>query len=104
MASTPALKSDSEGQPPRRRRSSTPATRYAKIGVTLPYDLARAAREQVVSGKAESLSALVTAALAEKLERQDLQQLLDALDAELGPVSAETQEWADQVVGRLLES
>ncbi len=92
------------GRAKRRRRETLPASGYAKLAVTVPREIAEAARQRVESGQAGTMSALVTAALAEKLERDDLASLLEEMAAELGPVPAEVQEWADRVFERIPES
>jgi hypothetical protein len=66
--------------------------------VTLPRTLAAAAREEVKARRAPSMSALVTQALAEKLERDRLQEVLDQMAAEYGPLTPEELAWADRVL------
>ena len=100
MATT-ASKAD---KPTRKRRQAAPKTGYAKIGVTIPSEIAEAARRRVESGDAQSMSALVTEALVEKLRQDDLQALLAEMDADFGPVSPEMREWARRVVDSIPES
>ncbi len=75
---------------------------FEKVGLTMPKQVARKARERVQDGEAESFSAYVSEAVSEKLERDDLKRLLTEMDAEYGPVSAERLAWADSVIDRLL--
>ena len=58
-------------------------TRKAKIAVTMPQELVDAARTAVREGRAESVSAYVSAAVAQK-------SMLDDLDAHLAVVLEET--------------
>lgn len=88
----------------RKRRRAAPTGGYAKFAVTVPREIVDAARRRVESGRADTMSALVTEALAEKLERDDLKVLLDDMEAELGPVSPEMQEWANQLFDRMPDS
>ncbi|MGH8906026.1 MAG: toxin-antitoxin system antitoxin subunit [Egibacteraceae bacterium] len=70
-----------------------------KIAVSIPQELVGAARAEVVAGRAASLSAYVTQALAEKTQRDRLVEALDEMDRELGPPSAEDEAWAQRVLG-----
>ena len=70
----------------------------AKIAVSVPAGLVRRARADVRSGRARSLSAYITQALAEKQQREDLLRALAALDAEHGPPTAAEEEWARRVL------
>lgn len=56
----------------------------AKIAVTLPRPLLAKARRAVKEGRAESVSAYVTAALEEKAKLDDLKGMLDEMLAETG--------------------
>ena len=70
-----------------------------KIAVSLPDHLVEAARAAVRDGRAPSVSAVVAQALTSHLRGNDLQSLLDDLDAELGPVSPAAIAWADSALG-----
>lgn len=59
-------------------------TERTKIAVSLPSDLVIAAREAVADGRAESVSAYVADALAERVKLDDLDALLRDLLAESG--------------------
>jgi len=71
---------------------------YEKLAITLPRDLAEAARGEVQTGHAPSLSAFIAEAIAEKLERDRLQEVLDQMTAEYGPLPPEELAWADRVL------
>ena len=73
-------------------------SRRAKVAVTVPDALLARARERVREGESPSLSALVTQALEEKLERDRLQEILDEMDAEYGAPTPEDIAWADLVL------
>jgi hypothetical protein len=66
--------------------------------VSLPAQLLARARDRVRAQEAPSLSALVALALEEKLERDRLQELLDQMSAEHGPLTPEQLAWADQLL------
>ncbi len=55
-----------------------------KIPVSVPDHVLRRARDQVTAGKAKTLSALVSEAVEEKVSRDELSEILDAMDAQLG--------------------
>jgi Arc/MetJ-type ribon-helix-helix transcriptional regulator len=71
-----------------------------KIAVSLPAELVAAARAAVDRGDAASVSAYVADALAAKVQRDRLIEVLDELDRELGPPTAEEARWAQAVLGR----
>ena len=77
----------------RRGRSKT-----AKVTVTVPEDVLGAAAARVDAGRAPSLSAYVSEALARQVaadeERDALFAFLDRLDQELGPPTDEEYAWA----------
>jgi len=85
---------DPDKQAPRRKS----ATRE-KVAITIPRPLIDQARQEVRAGRAESISALVSEALAEKLKTEALQGILEAWDAEYGPPSEEDDAWARRVLG-----
>jgi Arc/MetJ-type ribon-helix-helix transcriptional regulator len=70
----------------------------AKIAVTVPPELLKRAREQVKAGKAKSLSALVTQAVEEKVLREELAEILDAMDAERGRPGKTAEAWAKRLL------
>jgi hypothetical protein len=72
----------------------------AKVAITIPAETLALAKRRVKSGGAKSLSALVSEAVDEKLRRDDLAELLDAMDAEYGPPSKAAKSWAKRVLAR----
>lgn len=70
-----------------------------KVTVALEPEVARRAKAAVRGGRAKSLSALVNAALDERLRRDDLEELFAQWDAERGPPTAEDEAWAADVLG-----
>jgi hypothetical protein len=72
----------------------------AKLAITLPADVLRLAKSQVKKGRAKSLSAFISEAVDEKLRRDELEKLLDALDRQHGPPNKAAQRWAKKVLAR----
>ena len=56
----------------------------AKVALSMPAEVLRLAKKEVAAGHAKSLSSFVTEAIDEKLRRNELSAILDALDAEHG--------------------
>jgi hypothetical protein len=56
------------------------------------------AKKEVGRGRAKSLSAFVSEALGEKLRRDDLGAILDAMDAEQGKPNKTAKAWAKRVL------
>jgi hypothetical protein len=71
-----------------------------KIAVTVPEDVLKRAKAQVKAGHAKTLSSLVSEAVEEKVARNELAAILDAMDAQHGPIPKSAKTWAK----RLLES
>jgi antitoxin ParD1/3/4 len=72
----------------------------AKIAVTLPRPLLAKARRAVQEGRAESVSAYVTAALEEKAKLDDLKGMLDEMLTETGgPITPAERREAERMVG-----
>jgi Arc/MetJ-type ribon-helix-helix transcriptional regulator len=69
-----------------------------KITVSLPDEQVAALREQVRSGAARSVSALVADALAARQQRETLDELLADLERVHGPVPPEDTEWAREAL------
>lgn len=69
-----------------------------KIAITVPEATVKEAKRAVKAQRAKSLSAFVSTAIAEKLERDTLAEVLDAMDASLGAPDAETVAWARRVL------
>ena len=75
-------------------------TRRAKIAVTLPQELVDAARSAVRHGRAPSVSAYVSEAVAQRAKSEDLDALLEEmLDETGGPMTEEERAWADRELG-----
>ena len=71
-----------------------------KIAISLPGALVEQARKAVRKGRAQSVSAYVAAALAEKSKLDELDELLMEMLAESGgPLSANEREAADTALG-----
>lgn len=60
--------------------------RTAKYSITMPRDLAEAARKR---GGPSGLSAYVAAAVARQIERDNLDELIKVAEAEHGPIGDE---------------
>lgn len=72
----------------------------SKIAITLPPELVARARRAVRQKRAESVSAYVAAALAEKAKLDDLNDMLAAMLAESGgPLTDEEISAADVALG-----
>ena len=71
----------------------------AKVAVSIPKEVLERAKAEVATGRAKNLSALVSEALDERLRRDELGAILDAMDAEHGPVSKAARAWAKRVLG-----
>ncbi len=73
---------------------------FLKIAVSIPAALVRKARRAVETGRAESVSAYVASAMAEKTKNEDLADLLQEMLAETGgPMSAAERREADRALG-----
>ena len=72
----------------------------SKVALSMPAELLRQAKKEVRSGRAKSLSAFVAEALDEKLRRDELASILDAMDAEYGKPSKKATAWAKRVLAR----
>jgi Arc/MetJ-type ribon-helix-helix transcriptional regulator len=69
-----------------------------KVAVSMSAELVNQAREEVARGRAKSLSAFVSEAVDEKLRRDELSALLDAMDQEQGEPDEEARAWARRVL------
>jgi Arc/MetJ-type ribon-helix-helix transcriptional regulator len=70
----------------------------AKVALSIPEGVLREAKKQVAKGRAKSLSSFVSEALDDKLRRDELEGILDALDLEHGKPSKEAMRWAKNVL------
>jgi hypothetical protein len=71
-----------------------------KVALTVPAETLRLARQEVRAGRAKSLSAFVSEAVDEKVRRDELADILDAMDKKFGPPSKATERWAKRVLAR----
>ena len=72
----------------------------AKVALTIPADVLRLAKKRVKAGRAKSLSAFVSEAVDEKLQRDELTRILDDMDARHGPPGKAARTWAKQALAR----
>ena len=70
-----------------------------KIAVSLPDEQVVSIRRAVSQGRAASVSGFVSVAVARAQREDNLAQLLDDLDRELGPVDDADLAWADKALG-----
>jgi hypothetical protein len=70
----------------------------AKVALSMPAEVLRLAKKEVAAGRAKSLSSFVTEAIDEKLRRDELSAILDALDAEHGKPTKTATVWAKRVL------
>jgi hypothetical protein len=73
--------------------------RRPRVTVTVPPEALEAATRDVEAGKADSVSAWVSDAMAQKARRESLKDLLAEIRAEIGPATKEETEWARAVLG-----
>jgi hypothetical protein len=72
----------------------------SKVALTIPSDVLKLAKHEVRAGRAKSLSAFVSEAVDEKVRREELTSILDAIDAVHGKPNAAAQAWAKRVLRR----
>ena len=70
----------------------------AKVALSIPTDVLKQAKKQVSSGRSKSLSFYVSDALGEKLQRDELADVLDAMDRDLGKPRRADVAWAKRVL------
>ena len=70
----------------------------AKVAISIPKGTLKLAKDEVKAGRAKSLSALVTEAVDEKVSRNQLAEILDAMDTEYGKPNRAAQKWAKRVL------
>jgi hypothetical protein len=70
------------------------------LSLTIPASVLCMAKQTVRAGRAKSLSAFVSEAVDEKLRRDELTDILDAMDADLGPPNKGARVWAKRVLRR----
>ncbi len=72
----------------------------AKVALSMPADVLRLAKQEVAAGRAKSLSSFVSEAVDEKLRRDELSAILDAMDAEHGTPTKVATAWARRILKR----
>jgi hypothetical protein len=72
----------------------------AKVALSIPADVLRLAKKEVAAGRARSLSSFVSEAVDEKLHRDELTAILDAMDAAHGRPTKAATVWARRVLAR----
>lgn len=70
----------------------------SKVALSIPAEVLEQAKKEVAAGRAKSLSSFVSAALDEKLRRDELAAILDAMDASYGAPSKAARAWARRVL------
>jgi metal-responsive CopG/Arc/MetJ family transcriptional regulator len=78
-----------------RRRAA--GVTYRKLAISLPGDLAAAIEAEVRARQAPSVSAFISQAVEEKIERDRLQEALDEVWRE-APMTEEERAWADRIL------
>jgi hypothetical protein len=66
----------------------------------MPADVLRLAKQEVAAGRAKSLSSFVSKAVDEKLRRDELSAILDAMDPEHGKPTKAATAWARRILKR----
>jgi Arc/MetJ-type ribon-helix-helix transcriptional regulator len=69
-----------------------------KVAVTMPAEVVALAKKKVRAGRAKSLSAFVSEAVDEKLRRDELTEILDNMDRELGKPNRSARAWAKRIL------
>jgi hypothetical protein len=72
----------------------------AKVALSMPGEVLRLAKKEVAAGRAKSLSSFVSEAVDEKLRRDELAAILDAMDLEHGKPKKAATAWAKRVLKR----
>jgi len=70
-----------------------------KIAITLPEEQVAAARQAVADGRAASVSAYISQALARRDADEELAESIAEIYAETGPPTEEERTWARRVLG-----
>jgi hypothetical protein len=70
----------------------------AKVALSMPADVLRLAKKEVSAGRAKSLSSFVAEAVDEKLRRDELTAILDAMDLQHGKPTKRATAWAKRVL------
>jgi hypothetical protein len=70
----------------------------AKVALSIPAEVLLLAKKEVAAGRAKSLSSFVAEAVDEKLRRDELTAILDAMDLEHGKPTKAATAWARRVL------
>jgi Arc/MetJ-type ribon-helix-helix transcriptional regulator len=70
-----------------------------KIAITLPEEQVAAARQAVADGRAASVSAYISQALARRDADEELAESIAEIYAETGPPTEEERTWARRALG-----
>lgn len=71
---------------------------YRKLAVSVPSKLVDAIQGEVTARHSASVSAFISEAVEEKLERDRLQEALDSVWAQ-APMTKKERTWADKILG-----
>lgn len=71
-----------------------------KVALSIPREVLLSAKRRVRAGGAKSLSAFVSNALDEKIRRDQLSEVLDAMDARHGKPDEKARAWARRLFRR----
>jgi|HubBroStandDraft_2_1064218.scaffolds.fasta_scaffold411587_2 hypothetical protein len=72
----------------------------AKVALSMPAEVLRLAKKEVAAGRAKSLSSFISEAVDEKLRREELSAILDAMEKEHGKPTKAATAWAKRVLKR----
>jgi Arc/MetJ-type ribon-helix-helix transcriptional regulator len=70
-----------------------------KIAITLPEEQVAAARRAVAEGRAPSVSAYISQALARRSAEEDMAEIIAEIYAQAGEPTEEDRVWARRVLG-----
>jgi len=70
------------------------------VALTIASETLALAKKAVKNGRAKSLSAFVSDAVGEKVGRDQLAEILDAMDQRFGKPSRADRAWAKRVLSR----
>jgi hypothetical protein len=80
------------------RNQATRRRAHEKLAVSLPTELAEAVRAEARARNSPSISAFVAEALAEKIEKDQLQAVLDDILSDRPPTE-EDERWVNEALG-----
>ena len=70
-----------------------------KIAITLPEEQVAAARQAVAEGRASSVSAYISQALARRTAKEEMAEMIAEIYAQAGEPTEEDRAWARRVLG-----